>query len=508
MSEPPTSKFIDPRLLEQLLASNNIPEPEVNAGLKEYAASLEDASNVLHEELRNAQDLVQRLTRQIARIDEKLQAVKSVLNPVRALPADVLRVICSHLVAAPSELVLFGDYYSHSFSPSVAGSDTVIQNSLNPRNSIWSLSRVCQNWRDTIIESPSLWSTISVHLRTPGSDLPDAERGLYGQLFLLQLYLQRAKSHPLALLCWTTAYNMSPYHPLLAVLSPYLKHVRILVTNLPPDVTQTFFQTGSIANVEQLVSQINTEDLVRRTFDFSLCRKLWSIHINLTGVPGSPGVTTIYHLPDTVTHYRGLLVTELSDLRSLGNLSHLQDLSLIATNWDETLVTRPHIHLPALTRMYMELDMDGANVVAPIFQIINAPQLETLTIFTENCIVLPSFASIPTLSAVKTLHLMSPDILDGEFVSQLHLHAYVVPLLPRLQSLKLVEYSAEADIGASVIAVAESRRRDGNASALRKVSLAHEPNIDERWRENWETLQRDGLVVEYGAVNDVEKVFF
>ncbi len=77
--------------------------------------------------------------------------------------------------------------------------------------------------------------------------------------------------------------------------------------------------------------------------------------------------------------------------------------------------------------------------------------------------------------------------------------------MPRLQSLKLVEYSAEADIGASVIAVAESRRRDGNDSALREVALAHELNVDEEWRERWDALQRDGLVVEYGAINDVEK---
>ncbi len=136
--------------------------------------------------------------------------------------------------------------------------------------------------------------------------------------------------------------------------------------------------------------------------------------VKFAGLPGNAGETSTYLLPNTVTYYRGLLVTEWSDLRSLENLSHLQVLSLFATNWDGALANQPYIHLPALTRMYIELDMFGPNAVGPIFEYIKAPRLETLTIFADNQLdwggLLSSGERTPTLSTVNTLHLMSPDI--------------------------------------------------------------------------------------------------
>ncbi|PBK59683.1 hypothetical protein ARMSODRAFT_774632 [Armillaria solidipes] len=167
-------------------------------------------------ELSNFRDIIRQGPRRLANLDQKIARTRAFLDtlcndrdlveaniadakvlssPVRRLPSDILRSIALETIPSPSETMSTSHFHD----------------SLNTHNSPWKLSQVCRSWRLTIVNSPELWSSISLQIRSgPVSSIGRP-------IFILGLHLERSRNAPLTVSISSASNDVD--HPFLSLIS-------------------------------------------------------------------------------------------------------------------------------------------------------------------------------------------------------------------------------------------------------------------------------------------------
>ncbi|KAJ8084891.1 hypothetical protein PM082_003668 [Marasmius tenuissimus] len=99
-----------------------------------------------------------------------LRSLKNTLSPTFRLPIEVLATVFERCVDCDTA----GSIFSQDSMP-------------------WVLAKVCRRWRDVVLSTPSLWSTVRLYSR-------DTRVSQSNQLLMLQLWLERSQLLPLSCL--------------------------------------------------------------------------------------------------------------------------------------------------------------------------------------------------------------------------------------------------------------------------------------------------------------------
>ncbi|KAK0474473.1 hypothetical protein EDD18DRAFT_239731 [Armillaria luteobubalina] len=201
--------------------SGYVPSPRISELLRSNDAPSDT-------ELSNFRDIIKQGPRHIADLDQKIahtkvfldallnkrdlveaniEAAKVLSSPVRRLPLDILRSITLQTILSPSEIM------SSPFSP----------DSLDTRRCPWTLSQVCRSWRSTIVNSPELWSSISLYM-TGSLDQPLSS--ICHSMFMLGLHLQRSLNAPLSVCLHNDTLDTD--HPFLSLISSHAPSIKNL----------------------------------------------------------------------------------------------------------------------------------------------------------------------------------------------------------------------------------------------------------------------------------------
>ncbi|KAK0499948.1 hypothetical protein EDD18DRAFT_1147805 [Armillaria luteobubalina] len=143
--------------VNQLLASN---EPPSDYELDDFKKILSSGSEHLHslsQRLSQVRDLLNQLTAHSIAVENQLLISKTLTNPVRKVPCEVLEQIFSWGMVDPMNATID--------SP---------DNSLDARDFLWTVSQVCSTWRVLTLSRPRWWASIRLDLQAP---VPE-ERGL------------------------------------------------------------------------------------------------------------------------------------------------------------------------------------------------------------------------------------------------------------------------------------------------------------------------------------------
>ncbi|KAK0223703.1 hypothetical protein IW262DRAFT_1368721 [Armillaria fumosa] len=171
-SPGPSLPSITVRRVNQLLASN---EPPSDYELDDFKKILSNGSEHLHslsQRISQVRHLLNQLTAHSIAVENQLLISKTLTNPVRKVPCEVLEEIFSWGMVDPMNATI--------------GSP---DNSLDARDFLWTVSQVCSTWRVLTLSRPRWWASIRFDLQAA---VPE-ERGPGP----LQRFLHRTTPHTL-----------------------------------------------------------------------------------------------------------------------------------------------------------------------------------------------------------------------------------------------------------------------------------------------------------------------
>lgn len=134
--------------VNQLLASNELP---LDCELEEFKEILSSGSEHLHslnQRLSQVRHLLNRLTAQSMAVEHQLFISKTLTNPARKVPCEVLEQIFSWGMVDPMNATI--------------GSP---DDSLDARDFLWTVSQVCSTWRVLTLSRPRWWASIRLDLQ-------------------------------------------------------------------------------------------------------------------------------------------------------------------------------------------------------------------------------------------------------------------------------------------------------------------------------------------------------
>ncbi|KAL0062159.1 hypothetical protein AAF712_011001 [Marasmius tenuissimus] len=194
------------------------------------------------------QSYIARLEEEKDRIDGVALKIKSILRPVHQLPPELLCRIFHFCTDIPET----SDPIGYPLS------------SLKPQDAPWSLAQVCRSWRKLAIQTPSLWTLVSIR-GVESSEGPSFAR-LDSENHRLRLQLRR--SCPLPLTIFARASDVGKFIPMdhsLALLCSHTEQWKSLRIDLHRD------NVRDLANIKGLLPSLQSLE----------------IHFHETGISGA-----------------------------------------------------------------------------------------------------------------------------------------------------------------------------------------------------------------------------
>ncbi|KAK0438951.1 hypothetical protein EV421DRAFT_2021031 [Armillaria borealis] len=483
-------------------------------------------SKLLPEALKFLTNLMRKLQLLDFLVSERDQAAsnisdaKSLLHPTRRLPDDVLRAVFRACTKSADE----------AFDATLIL--TVDIESVQPNQSPWTVSCVCQHWRTVAIHTGELWSLIELDL----DNGPEDEELAKNRVFRLGLSLFRSNGHDLSIRLYGKK-SVPGVCPILQILLPTAPYWKRLSVFLPLASFRHFSACkGFLNRLDTLyISGVESEIDAFHIDAFQLAPSLRAVGTSRTLTPfciPSLGVTTFISGGPNMTTYR-----------SLKRLPRVQKLTLFCWDHiDEAALAEP-ISLPSVTFLHLfHLSGTGAPLsITNMYSRLILPSLRHLeiTFFGES----PHHISLPVVTNPASCPLNSLVInfysLTQEACSQLgdelfrflrgtlKLEAlYIIAkagtklpdqwlnslvyisgqdaVAPNLRLFSMPSGRISAGDLACLVNVIESRRRkdidssDGEHCALlEEVILGPEPVEfdDEELSERWSALRAEGLIV-------------
>ncbi|KAK7458109.1 hypothetical protein VKT23_010016 [Stygiomarasmius scandens] len=212
-------------------------------------------SSIRREIIETRESLI-RLEHEETKLTKYIADQRTILNPVRRLPPDILFELFTTCLDSTPVLDL--------------RSSRLSEDSLDIKSPRWVLGHVCSTWRAVVLSSPSLWSNIKLSITKKNSTFST-------RTLLLGLHLQRTQQQLLSISLYGGYNSLSESHPFLVLLLPTAPRWNALFVAM---------KTGHIEQcltpVKPFFERLNTLSLLPR-----------SIHETVTtpseGHPGNPG---------------------------------------------------------------------------------------------------------------------------------------------------------------------------------------------------------------------------
>ncbi|KAK0477488.1 hypothetical protein EDD18DRAFT_76864 [Armillaria luteobubalina] len=515
-----------PRVSE-LLRCNDIPSETELSDFQDMVNRGPERIADIDVKIAQAKVLVEELQRQRIWLTMEMEGAKIVSSPVRRLPPDVLRSICLAAIPSPSEIM----------SPSFGFFD-----SLDTRESPWTISHVCRAWRSFVLGSSELWSSTSLVIdrgspMRMARDEISSSKSDFHRTFLFGTRLQRSQSHPLTVSLLST--RNAPQHPFLAQISVHASALKNLRIHVPIESLRAFY--GCRGRLHSL------ENLMLQSTDSSGPVAPHASTIDVFEYAPELRVCTAHHIPDTVTipwHQLNHCVLQINFEQDLPFLERLHNVKSanIQTNifgFARVLPGRTPIRLPRLKSLTLISQNNGGTMpnIRVILSSLSLPNLVSLCLIYHTVPVLPHISKPNMISKLEIrLQLLRPDghvyekytfpgllsllhtvpnlhhlvlysdrALSSDDISRLRLTPLQSHIpVPRLRVLDLSGCKLDCD-HSSLVEIVETRRQGNNPECdqLEILHLASPLELDGRAADIWQTLLDEGLKVVYGAQNMV-----
>ncbi|KAK0451428.1 uncharacterized protein EV420DRAFT_1274177, partial [Desarmillaria tabescens] len=125
---------------DQLLSSNEPPMDGEREQFEEILSHGNECLRSLNQRISQVRHLLKRLTAESIAIERKLSISKTLMNPVRRIPCEVLE-----------EIFLWG------MDDAMDATIVCPADSLDVRDFLWTVSQVCSSWRDLALSRPHWW---------------------------------------------------------------------------------------------------------------------------------------------------------------------------------------------------------------------------------------------------------------------------------------------------------------------------------------------------------------
>ncbi|KAK0474475.1 hypothetical protein EDD18DRAFT_239742 [Armillaria luteobubalina] len=323
---------------------------------------------------------------------------RTLSSPIRRLPSDVLRGIA--LATIPSR------YRLMNFPIACPG----ISNSLDSKESPWTLAQVSHRWRSIIVSAPEVWSSMALVIKRDEGPVAVAH-----QMFMAGLRLERSKLLPL-----TLSVSISPKadvsnHPLLLLISTRSS----LVRNLRIEASLISYPAFSWwrGRLDQLY-RLTLRDRSRFGREPESSGSIKSV-IDAFEYAPELKMITVENFHSSSFHFPGTQITNLTLIGTIGwedvqNFRQFQNLIHLHVMYPESGLSVPADHraipLPALTSLTLTYvyhmpnpppaSLHGSDL---IFSLISMPNLTRLQLtYYSGFIVCPS---IPMPNAITALRI-------------------------------------------------------------------------------------------------------
>ncbi|PBK64205.1 hypothetical protein ARMSODRAFT_962378, partial [Armillaria solidipes] len=346
--------------IEELLPSNKPPLEFERQDFLEIAARGPQTLDEFDEKIAATRQLLDFLVSERDQAASNISDAKSLLHPVRRLPDDVLRSVFRSCTESPDQV----------FNWDVVVLQPKIDiESVQPNQSPWTVSCVCQQWRTVAIHTAELWSFISLDLDQSYQNKELAKN----RVFRLGLSLFRANGHDLSIRLHGKN-NVSNVSPILQILFPTAPYWKRLSISLPPSsflhfsVCKGYLNRLDTLYIGGVESEIDAFDIDAFQLAPSL-RVVGTYEGSRTPTPfcvPSSGVTTFIS-GGTNIHTYG----------SLKRLPHVQKLTLFC--WDRIDEATEPISLPSVTFLWLVQHASSSHSsVADMYSHLILPSLRDL----------------------------------------------------------------------------------------------------------------------------------
>ncbi|PBK84941.1 hypothetical protein ARMGADRAFT_593398 [Armillaria gallica] len=512
--------------VSDLLRSNGIPSETELSEFQDMVKRGPGRIADLDERIARARELIEELQYERILLSLDMEDAKILSSPVRRLPPDVLRSICLAAIPSPSDIM----------SPSFGFCD-----SLDTRESPWTISHVCRGWRSTVVGSPELWSSTSLVIdrgspvRISRDEIPSSQSNFH-RTFLFGTRLQRSRSHLLTVSLLSA--RDASQHPFLAQISVHASALKNLRIRIPIESLTAFYGCrGRLDSLENLILRPNGPEVFPQAST-----------INVFEYAPKLRTCTAQYIPDTVKipwpqlSHCGLQIDNEQDLIFLERLHNVKsaDIQSDGRGFLRALHGNTPIHLPRLKSLTLTSQDDGGTQMPNIRVILSSlslPNLVDLCLTYYSVPVLPhigkpnmitrleirllllpshgyfdekyTFPGLLTLlhalPNLRHLALYSDRTLSSDDISRLRITPSQshVPI-PRLRVLDLSGCKFDFD-HSSLVEIVEARRQgnDRDCDQLEILHLASPLELDGRAADIWQNLRDEGLSVIYGALNVV-----
>ncbi|PBK64163.1 hypothetical protein ARMSODRAFT_962331 [Armillaria solidipes] len=504
--------------IEELLLSNKPPLEFERQDFLEIAARGHQTLDEFDEKIAATRQLLDFLVSERDQAASNISDAKSLLYPVRRLPDDVLRSVFWSCTKSADQ--------AFSMEDLVVLKPEIDIESVQPNQSPWTVSCVCQQWRNVTIHTGELWSFIEIDL----DNRPEDEELAKTRMFRLGLSLFRSNGHDLSIRLYGEK-SVPGVCPILQILLPTAPYWKRLSVFLPPASFRHFSVCeGYLNRLDTLyIGGIESEIDAFHHHAFQLAPNLGAAGTGRALTPfciPSSGVTTFISGGPNMNTYRSLkrlphvqklnllcwaLIDEAAEPISLHGVTFLH-LFQISVFFRASSVTNMYSHLilPSLRHLEISFVESDDSISLPLVSSPDSCRIESLTInlYQKACTQLGDelFKFLRGTPELERLHIRtSPEtILPDRWLNSLVYISGQDARAPRLLFLNMPSGHISAEGLDCLVNVIESRRRkdidssDSNHCALlEKVELGPEPVEfdDEELSERWSTLLAGGLIV-------------
>ncbi|SJL11694.1 uncharacterized protein ARMOST_15100 [Armillaria ostoyae] len=516
---------------EELLPSNKPPLEFERQDFLEIAARGPQTLDEFDEKIAATRQLLDFLVSERDQAASNISDAKSLLYPVRRLPDDVLRAVFQACTESPDQAFNINGGF-------VLLEPEIDIESVQPNQSPWTVSCVCQQWRNVAIHTGELWSFVKIDL----DNRPEDEELAKNRVFRLGLSLFRSNGHDLSIRLYGEK-SVPGVCPILQILLPTAPYWKKLSVFLPLasfnhfSVCKGYLNRLDTLYIGGVESEIQVDAFHIDAFQLAPSLRVVGTYAAISRMPTpfcvpSSGVMTFISGGPNIHTYR-----------SLKRFPRVQKLTLFC--WAPIDEAAEPISLHSVTLLHLfHLPVSGALSVANMYSHLILPSLRHLEIsFVEpdspdeisfpvvtnpdSCPIKTLFIDLYRLSQEACTQLgdelikflrRTPKLnelyvkadseteLPGRWVNSLVYIPGQDAIVPRLCFLGMPDGRISAgDLGCLVGVIESRRRKDIDSSdsnhcvLLEEVELGPEPVEfdDEELSERWSALLAGGLIVTY-----------
>ncbi|KAK0243591.1 hypothetical protein EDD85DRAFT_804481 [Armillaria nabsnona] len=353
----------------------------------------------LDEKIARAREHLAALIHERSVLEANINDARTLSSPIRRLPFDVLRAIALETIPSVHEVL----------NPTVAPTDST--NSLDSRDSPWTLTQVSHKWRLSIMNAPEMWSSMSLVMKHDEKPATVAR-----QMFMTGLRLERSKCRPLTITLSGLSDADISNHPLLFLISTRSSSIRNLHIQIPLISYPAFsWWRGRLDQLHDLTlidltpfgsrrqSSVSTKNVID-AFEYAPQLEmitLWTFN----------GLHSSFRFPQNQITHLDLAVIDWKDADILGQLNNIQGLCI---TYGRSSLAIPESHrvisLPALTSLTLTYRYGRTDPLSPlhpqsdpIFSLLSIPNVTHLwLVYCEGFNVFPT---IPVANVIRTLNI-------------------------------------------------------------------------------------------------------